>query len=99
MFFNFSLSGKEYLRIYGCLASDMYSDYARTLHHILSTSVKDIYEDNSYPKCREIFETKIEDYFYQKLKSIGRLWFIADDFCSGEGIKWLVFLIYHVEFL
>lgn len=34
MFFNFSLSRKEYLRIHGCLASAKYSDYARTLHHI-----------------------------------------------------------------
>lgn len=98
MFFNFSLSRKEYLRIYGCLASAKYSDYARTLHHILSTSVKDKYEVNSYLKSRENFETEIEDYLYQKLKSIGRLRVIADDFCSGEGRKWLVFLIYHVEF-
>lgn len=55
MFFNFSLSRKEFLRIYGCLASDKYSDYARTLPHILNASVTDIIEDNSYPKSREIF--------------------------------------------
>lgn len=96
MFFNFSLSRKEFLRIYGCLASDKYSDYARTLPHILNASVTDIIEDNSYPKSREFFKTEIEDYLYQKLKSIGMLRDIADDFCSGEGRKWLVFLIYHV---
>lgn len=64
MFFNFFLLGKEYLRIYGCLVSDMYLDYVRILYYILSIFVKDIYEDNSYLKCREIFEIKIEDYFY-----------------------------------
>lgn len=81
--------------IYGSLTSDKCSNYARKLLHTLNTFVKEIYEDNSYLKSKEIFETNKEHSLYQKPKSIRRFKDIPDDFCSREG---LVFLTYHVAF-
>lgn len=35
--------------------------------------VEKIYSDNNYPKVREIFETKVEDYLYQETEFIETL--------------------------
>lgn len=35
--------------------------------------VEEIYSDSNYPKVREIFETKVEDYLYQKTEFIETL--------------------------
>lgn len=48
------------------LASDNCSDYAKKLMSLFNTFAKEIYEDNTYLKVREVFESKVEDYLHKK---------------------------------
>lgn len=57
----------------GRLASHKWSDNAKKLLCIFEKFVEEIYSDNNYPKVREIFETKVEDYMYQETEFIETL--------------------------
>lgn len=59
--------------VHGRLASHKCSDNAKKLLCIFEKFVEEIYSDNNYPKVREIFETKVEDYLYQETEFIETL--------------------------